>query len=129
MPLCAPGKLGESGLGAPRTVLRRDKHTDGAPQHRLYGGSHDVGNNLGTHVMANFKRSKPRLRTFGKRFIKRPANPLYCWSGNWPAAWDILYHRRPHRRATKRLEIAVMHGADPDNLAWPVAKKPHVYYW
>lgn len=48
---------------------------------------------------------------------------------NWPAWWDRTFHTRPHRTATKRLELAVLRGADPDAIAWPLRHKPHFYYW
>jgi hypothetical protein len=52
-----------------------------------------------------------------------------CLRG-WPRWHDILYHNRPHRSATKRLERAVLMGwVDAEDAAWPLAKKPHQYYW
>lgn len=49
----------------------------------------------------------------------------------WPAWWDRLFHTRPKRAATKRLERAVLRGlVDPDDLAWPLgSRKPHNYFW
>lgn len=48
---------------------------------------------------------------------------------NWPAWWDRTFHTRPHRAKVRRLERKVMQGFDPDNIAWPLAKRPHIYYW
>lgn len=85
--------------------------------------------------MANFRRAKPRTRTFGKRYDKWKAkrleerNGYYWYMGSWPAWWDILHHRRPHRRKTKVVEFKVMRGDDLDDLVWPLAKRPHTYYW
>ena len=84
--------------------------------------------------MANFRRTKPRSRTFPKRYDKWKAKKLektgyYWWMGSWPAWWDIIYHRRPHRARTKALKRKLMAGVDPDNVVWPVPKKPHNYYW
>lgn len=86
--------------------------------------------------MANFRRKKPALYTSGKRFNKWKGKEMekrgihYYWLDNWPSAWDLVYHRRPPRRRTKALEGVVMRGdRDPDDIAWPLAKKPHLYYW
>lgn len=53
----------------------------------------------------------------------------YSQMSSYPAWHDILFHTRPLRRATKRCEHKVIQGADADDLAWPLAKKPHKYYW
>jgi hypothetical protein len=53
----------------------------------------------------------------------------YSQMGSYPAWWDRTFHTRPHRAKVRSLERKIMHGADPDNLAWPLAKKPHIYYW
>lgn len=83
--------------------------------------------------MANFRRKKPRHRT-SSRYSTRVGNKRFshihpCWMYWYPAWHDILFHRRPHRRATKEVEGKLLRGADPDDLVWPVSKKPHVYYW
>ena len=82
--------------------------------------------------MANFRRNKPRLRTSrgysrrtGRERFKKH-HPWMCW---WPAWWDILHHSRPQRRRDMRCEKAVLNGADPDNIVWPLSRKPHQYYW
>lgn len=49
---------------------------------------------------------------------------------NWPRSWDIVHHTRPRRAREKRLTKAIVAGKlDPDNVAWPLSKKPHIYYW
>jgi hypothetical protein len=54
---------------------------------------------------------------------------VYHWTRRYPAWWDREFHTRPHRANTRRLEKKVMKGADPDEVVWPLAKKPHNYYW
>lgn len=49
--------------------------------------------------------------------------------GSYPAWWDREFHTRPHRAATKRLERKIITGADPDDIVWPLRRKPHRYYW
>ena len=72
--------------------------------------------------MAHFKRKRARVCGRHTRSDKTRFT--------WPNYWDILWHRRPHRRATKRIEHAILSGKlDPDNAAWPVSKRPHQYYW
>lgn len=83
--------------------------------------------------MANHKRKRPRSNTRGGRFDRWKAKKLgdeYRWLNNWPAWWDIVFHRRPHRRKADKLTRAVFLGkVEADNAAWPVHKKPHRYFW
>ena len=83
--------------------------------------------------MANFKRNKPRLRTFRGYSMRAGAARFdkyhSAWMCSWPAWHDILHHRRPPRRKTAALERAVLSGADADAIAWPTGKRPHLYYW
>ena len=68
----------------------------------------------------NFKRKKPKHRTYQKM--------RHMWS--WPAWWDVVFYRRPKRRAAHKCEREIKKGADADAMAWPVSSnKPHVYYW
>lgn len=66
--------------------------------------------------MANFRRRYPRHRTPGH--VKN--------MNSWPAAWDVVFHRR-----AKEITRLVLHGElDPDNATWDVHRtRPHVYYW
>lgn len=106
--------------------------------------------------MANFKRGKCRYQlyrthrgSFASRLSRnglRPVRPkdglrswedeqyyqAKCqlnWLNQWPRRHDYIHHTRPHRTKTKRLEREVLNGADPDGVVWPLAKKPHHYYW
>jgi hypothetical protein len=108
--------------------------------------------------MANYKRGKCRYQgkaarsgltastTFRKKVGLKPAKvphwrdrapevdywPGYwgsVWLGSWPRWHDIIFHSRPRRRAERRFEHAVLRGADADDLAWPLSKRPHEYYW
>jgi hypothetical protein len=70
--------------------------------------------------MAHHRRTRPRTKTYG--------NPARIWST--PAHWSITFNVRPKRRHNTRMELAVMRGEDPDELAWPLGNhKPHQYYW
>jgi hypothetical protein len=84
--------------------------------------------------MSNFKRKRPRARARGGNRIGRwKAKALgerYNWLCNWPAWWDVVFHRRPHRRkATAVMRDVVLDKIDADNAIWPVGKKPHKYFW
>jgi hypothetical protein len=82
----------------------------------------------------NYKRKRARVctrrqystRAGNQRFIAH--HPAWmCW---WPAWHDILFHSRPHRRATTALAHAIKQDAiDPNAALWPLHKKPHKYYW
>jgi hypothetical protein len=82
----------------------------------------------------NFKRRRPRLHTrahYSRRELKRRLTQAghYAWMRHWPAWWDLQFHTRPRRARTTELERRVLQGDDPDNIVWPLSKKPHVYYW
>lgn len=90
--------------------------------------------------MANFKRKYPRRRSYSrarqdrarKADLERRLGDYYrwLWLGNWPQWWDLMFHRRPHRAATKDMirKIKSEH-SDADDVSWPLAKRPHKYYW
>lgn len=106
--------------------------------------------------MAHYKRGKcryhlhktirgseaSRLARIGRRPV-RPRDGLkrwqddefwkvicdWRWLSTWPRSHDYIYHTRPHRAATKRLEREIKNGVDPDNVVWPLAKRPHHYCW
>lgn len=84
----------------------------------------------------NYKRKRPRTASSGYsvdkyRNLKLPSEVSgWVWLNNWPRWWDKIFHTRPHRRRTRVLENAVLQEKlDPDNVAWPLYKKPHSYYW
>jgi len=109
--------------------------------------------------MANFKRGRCRLHTCGRHpsttFVRKRLGlkpiivPDYdyidgtptidlraIWPrgvnrylGRNPAWWDRTFHIRPHRARTRRVERAILNGADPDDTLWPVPNRPHKYYW
>ena len=81
--------------------------------------------------MAHHKRKKARVNmgSGSQNYLKRKHGEDWRWMQDTPKWWHVLHHSRPHRRATKRLETKIMKGEDPDDIAWPVARKPHIYYW
>ena len=84
----------------------------------------------------NHKRKRSRTSStrdsYDARRIakKHPALADYLWMRSWPEWWDIVFHRRPHRREAQQLVHAVkMDRVDCESVAWPVSKKPHSYFW
>lgn len=75
--------------------------------------------------MANFKRNKPRTRTYGH------GRSRGHWLSHWPAWWDRIFHTRKERRSSHKLEHALANEqADPDEaLPETHGHKPHRYYW
>jgi hypothetical protein len=55
--------------------------------------------------------------------------PWFWAMSNYPAHWDRTYHTRPRRVKNRRACRAILAGADPDNMVYPLDKKPHIYYW
>jgi len=72
--------------------------------------------------MANYKRGKCRYHS-------SPHTSLRHSKSGYPHWHDILFHTRPRRMAEKRCLNALRQGVDPEDLAWPLSKKPHEYYW
>lgn len=56
-------------------------------------------------------------------------HPYKSMMHSCPAWWDLVFHTRPWRATSKRLERAVLRGADPDVIAWPRNHRPHIYFW
>ena len=85
--------------------------------------------------MANYKRKRSRTSSRGRSLDKwqakaRDGYDSYGWLNNWPAWWDIVFHRRPHRRRAAQTTRRVLLGkVEADAAIWPVSKKPHNYYW
>jgi hypothetical protein len=85
--------------------------------------------------LAHYKRKRPRTSGGGYYSRNGLKNRLgeqhdeWLWLHNWPRHWDKTFHTKPHRAAARALERKVMKGFDPDDMAWPLAKKPHIYYW
>lgn len=84
--------------------------------------------------MAHHKRKKARIHMgigssndLRRRFEKEGTH--WKWYRMTPSSWHQVYHHRPRRRKERQLEVKIMKGEDPDGLAWPVARKPHNYYW
>lgn len=71
--------------------------------------------------MAHFRRRYPKHRTPGR--VKN--------MNSWPAAWDVMNHRRPARRRAKEITDKVLREVlDADDTCWDVHRtRPHVYYW
>ena len=83
------------------------------------------------HYKRGYSRTVGRRKTDkwkGKKFDQ--GVPGWDWMGSWPRWWDIVFHRRPHRRrAAEVTRAVVLDKLDADNAVWPVSKKPHNYYW
>lgn len=84
--------------------------------------------------MAHHKRKRPRSH-MGQGSSNDIAREMkergleWRWYQNTPSSHHIVFHHRPKRRETKRLLTQILKGEDPEKVAWPVARKPHIYYW
>ena len=86
--------------------------------------------------MANYKRKRSRVAGRNNGYsakglehrLELDAKDVR-WLRNWPRWYDKLHHTRPLRRAGKRMERDLLKGDDPDNLVWPLSRKPHHYFW
>lgn len=84
--------------------------------------------------MAHHKRKRPRSLAGAGSYNAVSRKMKECglewrWYQNTPSSHNIFFHHRPKRREVKRLEQKVLKGEDPDSIAWPLARKPHKYYW
>lgn len=75
--------------------------------------------------MAHYKRHYPRTSS------RNRGDSRGYWLRHWPRWHDIVFHTRPFRRSESELIRSVLlHGRDPDEIAWPIHwHKPHKYYW
>lgn len=84
--------------------------------------------------MANYKKRKSRVcmgrgsHNDLKRRFKDDTSRWLWWMGT-PRYWRLTQMTRPKRRLEKKLLHDILRGADADDIAWPVTKKPHWYYW
>ncbi len=52
------------------------------------------------------------------------------WLSHTPKWWVKLYMTRPKRRQNTAVCRAIVKGADPDEMIYPLGnRKPHRYYW
>ena len=86
--------------------------------------------------MAHYKRKRPstcatRLRwKYRERRALEKGIAIHHPYRKVPGWWNRIHHIRPARRLCHQIEQALLTGdLDPDDATWPVAKKPHVYYW
>lgn len=90
--------------------------------------------------MAHYKRKKSRSQSSGyysQNGLKNRLDDLGVaegdrkrWHKHYPRHWDKVYHTKPARIKTHRLEHEVCSGRrDADDTVWPDGRKPHIYYW
>lgn len=52
------------------------------------------------------------------------------WNWSTPSWWINMHATRAQRQATRRAELQVLRRPDArDGLIWPLARKPHRYFW
>lgn len=76
-------------------------------------------------------KNKAKDRDDNGRIKRKHTGPHSTyWLNHTPKWWVKLFMTRPKRRKNKMACSAVMRGADPDNMAFPLGnKKPHEYFW
>jgi hypothetical protein len=85
--------------------------------------------------MAHYKRKRPQTTARKGYSAKGLERRLQCSPSkvrhydNWPRWHDKLHHTRPTRRQTHQHLLAVLNGADPDEMTWLDGRKPHEYFW
>ncbi|SDF04136.1 hypothetical protein SAMN04488117_10283 [Celeribacter baekdonensis] len=85
--------------------------------------------------MAHYKRKHPRTKPgrgysangLARRLDISPDDSR--WLDHGPSWHNIIMNIRPMRRRTKAIERAAAKAVDHDELIWPLAQKPHAYYW
>lgn len=46
-----------------------------------------------------------------------------------PSWWIHDMHTVKQRGQERAFEFRVLAGDDPDGMVWPLARRPHIYYW
>lgn len=77
--------------------------------------------------MSTFNTRKDRQANGKAKPHRHPDE--YCPEGHNLSWWDRLVCTRPRRTQERLLVCLVMSGEDADALAWPIDRKPNVYYW
>lgn len=80
----------------------------------------------------NHRRKKSRIHMGqgSRNYLKRKlSNEDWRWWQNTPSSHHIIFHTRPRRRKERYFEQLVLKGGDADDMAWPLDRKPHHYYW
>jgi hypothetical protein len=72
---------------------------------------------------SNWHKDSPIRIDWGCRSNGREINRGY------PRWYDILYHTRRNRARNRLVVVKILQGADPEGMAWPLDRKPHIYYW
>jgi len=95
-------------------------------------------NGKAIHSSATTKRKhfglKPYKISFGDYSHEGNDHPYWGIYGG-PSSWsvprwhDILHHSRRRRAAEDRCIARFIGGGDPEDLSWPLSKKPKIYYW
>lgn len=77
--------------------------------------------------MSTFNAGKDRLPNGKPKPHRHPDE--YWPEGHNPSWWDKLTYTRPRRAQERQLVYRLMAGDDADGLAWPIDRKPNIYYW
>lgn len=51
------------------------------------------------------------------------------WLWNEPKEWRKLYKHTPRRSELAHKLAQIKKGYDPENMVWPLDRKPWIYYW
>jgi len=84
--------------------------------------------------MAHHKRKRSRVLAckgscnYLKRKFAGTDLEWKWWQGS-PSSHDIIFHHRPKRMEVRLMVQKVLRGEDVENMTWPLARKPHHWYW
>lgn len=72
----------------------------------------------------------PRSKHHGSKEKKKKFGDLYWCYKSTPSAWINRKMTRPQRVIVRALSRSIVKGGDREgDVLFPLAKKPHIYYW
>jgi len=63
------------------------------------------------------------------KYSRHSKMDYWRWLCSEPRWWRTLHKHKPRRSATKELINKIYKGYDIEDLAYPLDKKPWIYYW
>jgi hypothetical protein len=71
-----------------------------------------------------------RTQHHTRQYRMDPASPIYHnWYNKEPKWHRKLFKHRARRAEWRRVSAKIAHGADMDNIVYPMDSRPWIYYW
>jgi len=73
-------------------------------------------------------RTVRRYRKTGRKTLRDGRG--HGWNWSTPSWWNNLFHTHKQRAEVRqKIRIAMLDVESSNSIVWPLAKKPHHYFW